>query len=788
MTQESHRILLIDSYDSFTYNLASLCRRAIPGCSIHIIKNDQLDLSTLLPFLDCFSAIVVGPGPGSPEVAEDIGLVRDLWKIQEEHLLPIFGVCLGLQSLAIEFGACLKRLSTVKHGQVSRVVHIGADLFKGVGEVNAVRYHSLHVELYGHSAIEELAYANDEGENGKVVMALRHKTRPLWAVQYHPESVLTGGGGIEVLINFWRLAQIWNQAHGRVIRQWDEQTADLFGSSWPVLRQPPTSPSHHVVRSVATTVLKLPHLLMPTICELFGVTDETSPFVLLDSASQPGRFSIIGCLSSQSPRITYSIGDSFVHLEERNSCSQIDLQSRDIWSWLASFMNQRKTTGGSPNVPFWGGLVGYLSYELGVQSLDVLPKPQADHSRHPDVNFVFVERSIVLDTTCGDIYIQSIIEDDADWLANTVMRLQAAAQKLTCTTNSTLSSTKATANTSTVTLPDRELYKSRINIAKEHLFSGDSYELCLTANTRIALNDPLAQKPSQHHSPSWQRYKHLREINPAPHAAYLRLHPTTLLASSPERFLSFSRPPNATYQLRPIKGTIRTGPGITRAFAEQALRGSKKEVAENLMIVDLIRHDLHGVIGEDVQVKQFCSVEEYKTVWQLVSVIEGRPVEGMEETNGRHANGALGWEVLRRSLPPGQDLQFSNQSILISCIGSMTGAPKKRSVEILHTLEDEERSIYSGVFGYWCVGGGGDWSVTIRSCFKYDDTYGCASHTSRPVIHPLNKQVSLKPEHWVIGAGGAITALSDPDAEWEEMIVKLQSVLRVFGAAIPRGN
>jgi para-aminobenzoate synthetase len=98
----------------------------------------------------------------------------------------------------------------------------------------------------------------------------------------------------------------------------------------------------------------------------------------------------------------------------------------------------------------------------------------------------------------------------------------------------------------------------------------------------------------------------------------------------------------------------------------------------------------------------------------------------------------------------------------------MTGAPKKRSVEILRTLEDQERSIYSGVFGYWCVSGSGDWSVTIRSCFKFE--------SEKP-----NSETEHT-EEWVIGAGGAITALSDPEAEWEEMQTKLNSVLRAFGA------
>jgi para-aminobenzoate synthetase len=98
--------------------------------------------------------------------------------------------------------------------------------------------------------------------------------------------------------------------------------------------------------------------------------------------------------------------------------------------------------------------------------------------------------------------------------------------------------------------------------------------------------------------------------------------------------------------------------------------------------------------------------------------------------------------------------------------GSMTGAPKKRSVEILQTLEDDDRGFYSGVFGYWCVGGGGDWAVTIRSCFKHDEG-------------------ESEVDEWVLGAGGAITALSEPEAEWDEMVLKLQSVMRSFGVTLP---
>ncbi|KAG2118006.1 ADC synthase [Suillus discolor] len=765
MSPEPPRILAVspltlteECHSTIFNSLAALCRKAIPNCYVHIIKNDDIELKDLSSYLPFFSGVIVGPGPGSPDIPEDIGLVKDLWKIDNAHLLPVFGVCLGLQSLALEYGANLRRLSVVKHGHVSAVEHNGTDIFKGVGPVDAVRYHSLHVELSGAKDIEELASTHDEG-NGRVVMALRHRTRPFWAVQYHPESVLTRGGGIEVMLNFWRLARTWTSSHGRVTRPWDKKADAIFGVPWPYVRPLPSAPRVNTPLSASTIKLSIPGLSAPDICEVLGVDDDSSPFVMLESAAHPGRFTIIGCLTSTSLRVTYTIGNSFVHLANGESCDQIDLGSHDVWSWLTTFMNKRKVSGGSSEIPFWGGLIGYLSYELGTDSLRVSADRVSSQTRHPDVNLVFVERSIILDSTSGHIYVQSITEDDNEWLTEMAEQLHSAARNYSTYSsyNTTSYSTKARPNTSTVILPDRDLYRSRINLAKEHLFAGESYELCLTANTHIALNDPLAPKASSTYSPSWQRYKHLRELNPAPHAAYLRLHPTTLLASSPERFLSYTRPPGTTYKLCPVKGTLRKGPHITRAVAEQALRGSQKEVAENLMIVDLIRHDMHGAVGENV--------EECKTVWQLSA-------DDADKTASHYANGALGWEVLRRSLPP----------------GSMTGAPKKRSVEILQTLEDEERNVYSGVFGYWCAGGGGDWSVTIRSCFKYDDRYECDAHSWTEFNNSDFYPGVHEPEQWVIGAGGAITALSDPDAEWDEMLAKLQSVLRVFGAAVPRGH
>ncbi|KAJ6519988.1 ADC synthase [Mycena sanguinolenta] len=740
------RLLLIDSYDSFTFNLVSLCKQSIPNCTIYIIKNDAFSITELLPFLSFFSAVIVGPGPGSPENDQDIGVIKDLWTLSEQ-MIPVFGVCLGLQSLGVACGAQLKRLDVVKHGQISHIQHNGVDLFHRVRLVEAVRYHSLHVVLSKGGELEELAWADDGAENGHVVMSVRHTSKPFWAVQYHPESVCTRGGGAEVIMNFWRLAHNWSIKTRRQVKHWNATLENTFGKPWqasPLASIPRSTPSIPR-RTVGTQILEMPGMTAATVSELFGVLDEESPFVMLDSAAQPGRFCIIGSLMQTSLQLTHFVGDRHITLIRGQHTIQENLDRRDIWAWIADFMRNKGVLNGHPDIPFWGGLIGLLSYELGFGSLGVSPNKETYGKRHPDLNLMFVERSVVIDSLTGRVFVQSLIPDDDCWISDTASILtKASSAHISPLTRA--QPTQASQTTPLVTLPDRSRYIARVHEAKERIFAGDSYELCLTARTSISL--PKAASIS-----SWRRYQGLRSKNPAPYSAYIRLHPTTLLSSSPERFLSASRPPNPIFQLRPIKGTVRKAPGITRTVAEAALIGSTKEVAENLMIVDLIRHDLHAVVGEDVQVKQFCGVEEYETVWQLVSVIEGKLEPGTSLASDPSSQ--LGWELLKKSLPP----------------GSMTGAPKKRSVEILQTLEDQDRSIYSGVFGYWCVGGGSDWSVTIRSCFKYEDRSNAATKDCSSV------------EHWDIGAGGAITALSEADAEWDEMILKLKSVVGAFGGS-----
>ena len=666
------------------------------------MHNDSLNIHDILEILPHFSAVVVGPGPGSPSNPDAVGVIPTLWKLPDADLVPILGVCLGHQSLCIACGGTLKRLPEVKHGLKSRLQHNSQDIFEDVGGTDVVRYHSLHVDISSlgdEAEIMPLAWATDELADGschRILMAARHRAKPFWGVQYHPESICTSGGGEDVVRNFWRLADTWNQIHFR-------HNLDPLPVEWR-RRMPPSANLHPLplvptqssndnfcprsptrVRHVTAKLRN--HISVPHICEILRAQNNMpvdGDFVVLDSSAAPGRFSIIGLVTPTTQRILYSIGDNFVTRTSGESTNKIALfKNEDSWKWLACFMDARKCTGGDVSCPFWGGLIGIVNYEAGVASLDVPIRARYGASNRlggSDMGFVFVERSVVIDHTRGLAYVQSIMSIDAHdheqtWLRSTQALLESVTEPaftpaptppLSPVGESPTSNSSINRPAVKVEVPNKNEYLRKILQAQEYLKAGDSYEICLTALTRITvLSSPNPSSCTGPHSEyrAWRLFKALRALNPAPNSSYIRIGGTTLVSSSPERFISWSR--DGLCQLRPIKGTIkkmRPGlPDVTYTEAEARLLGSQKEIAENLMIVDLIRHDLHRVVSATgahdieapnasarsigVNVTKLFSVEETETVFHLVSVIEGR-VDG--------SLGFTGWDVLVRSLPPGK--------------------------------------------------------------------------------------------------------------------------------------
>jgi para-aminobenzoate synthetase len=256
---------------------------------------------------------------------------------------------------------------------------------------------------------------------------------------------------------------------------------------------------------------------------------------------------------------------------------------------------------------------------------------------------------------------------------------------------------------------------------QEALHAGDSYEVNLTY--RIALDSDLDPVTA---------YLRLRELNPAPYAGFLQHRGAWLLSSSPERYATIDR--HRRIETKPIKGTTLRGETAEEdERLRELLATDPKFRAENLMIVDLLRNDL-GMVCEpgSVEVPVLMDVESYESVHQLVSTVRGRLRDDVSTV------GAL------RALFPA---------------GSMTGAPKLRTMQVIEEVEATPRGVYAGAFGWISGDGRADLGVVIRSL----TTDGSGA--------------------WTLGTGGAITVRSDFEEEWAESRWKADRLLRVLGSA-----
>jgi para-aminobenzoate synthetase len=690
--------LLIDNYDSFTYNLFQLLAE-VNGVEPLVVRNDEASWEEL-ERLGCDN-VVLSPGPGRPEVASDFGVCAEAIRRCE---VPLLGVCLGLQGIGSAEGGAVERVREPMHGRLSAIEHDGSPLFAGIpSPFKAVRYHSLGLSRPLPPSLREIATA------GGVPMAVEHRHRPQWGVQFHPESIATAHGK-RLLQNFRDLT-----TSGRGAFLSDSERKAPGGFVDPRDTNPP--------RGVRTTLAVRQLDVLPdpeaAFVSLYG---ESENAFWLDS-SRPGdraRFSFMGDASGPLAEVVaYDMGEDesiFHYLDRRGA----ELRPAQV-----------------PDLPFEFdcGFVGYLGYELKAEC----GHQQAHHSEYPDAAFILADRVVAFDHEADCTYLlalhkaseegEEVGADEAEvWLSTTEA----------CLTGLTDTAPDGESGEPRRTLPvvvrrgspdsppsalslarSRDQYLEDIETCLDHLLDGDSYEICLTNQVSLETEiDPL------------DLYRRLRRANPAPFAAYLRFGDLAVLSSSPERFLRVSRDGEA--EARPIKGTSRRGATPAEdAWLAAALAADEKNRAENLMIVDLLRNDLGAVceVGS-VEVPEMMAVESYETVHQLVSSVRGRLRPGAD---------AL--DAVRSCFPP----------------GSMTGAPKLRTTEILDRLEGAARGSYSGAIGWFGLGGAADLAVAIRT-------------------------IVLAAGIAMIGAGGAVVLQSDPEREYEEMLLKAAAALRAIDA------
>jgi para-aminobenzoate synthetase len=614
--------LIIDNYDSFTFNLVHAIA-VITGEMPIVVRNDEMTWDEIRR-LD-FDSVIISPGPGRPDRPRDFGVSRDVILHAD---VPVLGVCLGHQGIALAYGGCVARTAPV-HGRASEVFHDGDRLFDGIPEhFSAIRYHSLVVPEPLPPELRRIAWTADG-----TLMGLRHVSKPVWGVQFHPESILTEYGQT-LLRNF--------------------------------------------LASRRTNFRRVPLRHAPEVLFRQLFARERYSF-WLDSAAQR-RFSYMGSSAD-----IYTSGPENVldHIEKALLTTKVAAQDVPF--------------------PFTGGYVGYLGYELksecGASAKHVSPLP--------DCMLLRVENFLAIDHFEAELYVVG----DPQWQDSMLSRIA-----------------DLNMNTQPARLPARPAPEPRFAIGRDgylerveqclaHIADGESYELCLT--NKLTIKTGL---------PPLDYYERLRRTNPAPYSAYLNLGEIQVASTSPECFLRIDG--RRQIESRPIKGTIRRGRTPEEdACLRQKLATGERFRAENLMIVDLVRNDLSRVCEPGtVEAPRLMEVETYETLHQLVSTITGQLTP--------EANAV----TCLRALFPG---------------GSMTGAPKLRTMELLDELEPEARGIYSGAIGYLGFNGCADLSIVIRTAVFHK---GAAT----------------------LGVGGAIVAQSDPGAEWDEIELKAKALLRAF--------
>lgn len=380
--------------------------------------------------------------------------------------------------------------------------------------------------------------------------------------------------------------------------------------------------------------------------------------------------------------------------------------SKDPFSTVKSLLGVNETK--LSTVPFAGGALGYFAYDLG-REIEKIPDISEHDIGMPDMAIGIYDWAVVADHQQRRTWLTGYGKDERtfdEW--NDLQEL--------LLTEAEPSRQKFEVLSELHSNMDEEFYARAFNTIKHYIREGDCYQVNLAQRFSIDVaGDP------------WAAYSRLRKLNPAPYSSFFKIPEGAVLSTSPERFLKVD---NGLVETKPIKGTRRRSTDVyeDRALSEDLLE-SKKDRAENLMIVDLLRNDIgKSCRPGSVSVPKLFALESFAKVHHLVSTVIGQLADKY------HA-----LDLLRGCFPG----------------GSITGAPKLRAMEIIEALEPHRRSIYCGSMVYIGFDGNMDSNITIRTLVHYKDKMYC----------------------W---AGGGIVMDSRLDAEYQECFDKAAAIFALF--------
>ena len=446
---------------------------------------------------------------------------------------------------------------------------------------------------------------------------------------------------------------------------------------------------------------------------LFDCLRDLPEAIWLDSGkprSLQGRFDII---SACPHALIENIGQQTVVITQGTG----KISDKGAFATANALLSEIQPIEALTETPFTAGLIGYFGYDLG-RDCEAIPSHNPVSTQLPDMRLGLYLWSLVIDHELRKttLYVHESCQDDL---------IDEVRQRLTHTTDLMASHCEKfkleTTFTSTVS---KKRYTQDIERIKQYIAEGDCYQV----------------NYAQHHCANyqgdlWQAYLNLRNANPAPYAAFWQWENQAILSLSPERFIQTQVDNDGIKaQTKPIKGTVLRG-NTLEEDQENAIRllNSDKDRAENLMIVDLLRNDLGKTcVAGSIRVPKLFDLESFPNVHHLVSTVTG-------------------------TLKP----DYLPLDLLEGCFpgGSITGAPKKRSMEIIDELEPIQRSVYCGSMGYICASNQMDTNIAIRTLVADNAELHC----------------------W---GGGGIVADSDADSEFEESMNKIRLILQTLEASL----
>jgi para-aminobenzoate synthetase component 1 len=459
-------------------------------------------------------------------------------------------------------------------------------------------------------------------------------------------------------------------------------------------------------------------LTAPEVFELF----HNKPYsFILDSGMDPkrlGRYSFIG---TEPFLIMRSRGNQVTLIrqgrQEKKESSPFDV--------LGMLLDTYRLDSPNSPIPFYGGAVGYLSYDL-CHFIEHLPATAIDDLMLPESYFGFYDTVLAFDNLEGKAYIASTgfpefdeklrlkrsqwrLEEMKSLLASPVPHIPEMNSANVSKTNETVLKSNFTA----------ESYISAVNRVREYIAAGDVFQVNLSQRFETELNVT-----------PYELFRRLHQINPAPFASYLDFDGVTVVSASPERFL---RVDGDCVETRPIKGTRPRGKNsVEDALLAQELLNSAKDHAENVMIVDLERNDLGRVCRYgSVKVTELAVLETFPTVFHLTSTVTGKLQPDKDRI-----------DLLKATFPG----------------GSITGAPKVRAMEIIDELEPTRRSVYTGAIGYLGFDGNLDLNIVIRTFI-------------------------VKGNKAYFQVGGGIIYDSNAEAEYQETLDKAKALIQALRLA-----